>query len=247
MRVDRPHATPFPRLHHWGLAHLLVGNAPGLGRRAPRSTPWRLRPWSVPMEQGGTVCRPWIAGQTGDQVRRDRRDPLQPYIGCRGCALADDTGHDQAPLRGPRHPNPGLAIGGMRGLRPRERRVFRMDNAPSCVQRTRSEGQRWPSLQDDKPTRLGGAIEPDAHGIFLHLDDPRRGPDRMAFRSGANGQFTQRRVMLHIAIGCPLRPGDATPARATPGLVLAPCGPMRDPPALAQAHAVKRTDRLWTV
>jgi hypothetical protein len=135
----------------------------------------------------------------------------------------------------------------MRGFRPRERLVLRLDKAPSFVHLTRSEGQLLPSRQDDKPTRLGGAIEPDAHGSFIHRDDPRRCPDRMAFRSGANGQFTQRRVMLHIEIGCPIRQGDATPTRATQGLVLAPCGPILDQPALANARAVTRTDRMWTV
>jgi hypothetical protein len=29
--------------------------------------------------------------------------------------------------------------------------------------------------------------------------------------------------------------------------VLAPCGPMLDQPALAKAHAVKRTDWSWTM
>jgi hypothetical protein len=180
--VDRHHATPFQSLHHLGIAQLMVGNAPWLGVRATRATPWRLIPLSVHMEQGGTVFRQLIAGKEGDQVRGDMRDPLQQLMGCSWRALADDKGHDQAPLRGKGHPNPGIAIGVTRGFRPGEMLVFRMDNTPQFVQLTRSEGQLLPSIQDYKPTLLGGAIEPGTHGIFIHLDEPRRCPDRMAFR-----------------------------------------------------------------
>src|SRR4029434_6527271 len=74
--VDRHHATPFARLHYLGIAQLFVGNAPWVGVRAPRSTPWRLIPFAIYMQQGGTVLRQSIAGKKGDQVRGDMRDPL---------------------------------------------------------------------------------------------------------------------------------------------------------------------------
>ena len=148
------------------------------------------------MPQGGTVFRPLIAGKKGDQVRSDRRDPRQQHMGFRLRTLADDQGHDQAPLWGQGHPDPGLAIGVTRGFRPRAMLVFRMDNTPQFVQLTRSEGQLWPHIQSNQPTRLGGAIEPGTHSIFINLDDARGHSDRMAFRSGANGPFKQRRVML---------------------------------------------------
>ena len=246
-RVDRHHATPLARLHDLGLVPLLVGNTPWMGVRAPRATPWRLVPCAIHRPQGGAVFRQVIAGTKGDQVRGDRRDPLEQHMGCSRRALADDNGHDEAPLWGKSQPDPGIARGVTVRVRPGERRVLRMDNAPQFVQRTRSEGQLWPHIPHDQPTMLGGTIAPGTHGLCIHLDDPRRGPDRMAFRSGAKGQFQQRRVMLHSAIGGSVRQGDATPTRATPGLAPAPWGPMPDQPALANAHAVKRTDRMWTI
>ena len=194
--VDRHHATPLARLHYLGIVQLFVGDAPWMGVRATRSTPWRLIPFSVHMEQGGTVFRQLIAGKKGDQGRGDMRDPLQQQIGFSLRALADDKGHDQAPLWGKGHPDPGIAIGVMVSFRPREMLVFRMDNTPQFVQLTRSEGQLWPHIQSNQPTRLGGAIEPGTHSIFINLDDARGHSDRMAFRSGANGPFKQRRVML---------------------------------------------------
>ena len=102
------------------------------------------------------------------------------------------------------------------------------------------------TIHYNKPM-LGGAIEPGPHRIVINLDDARGRSDRMAFREGANGQVKQRRVMLSIEIGCSVRQGDATPTRATQRLALAPCGPMLDHAALAKAHAIKRTDRLWTI
>ena len=141
-------------------------------------------------------------------------------------------------------PAPGIARGGMVGFRPRKRLVLRMAKAPQCVHLALSERQLWPHIQYDKPTRLGGALEP---GIFIHLDDSRRCPDRMAFCSGAHGQFKQRRVMLHIEIRGARGPGEAPSTRTTQGLAPAPCGPMLDQPAWAKAHTVKRTDRIWTV
>jgi hypothetical protein len=245
--VDRHHTTPFARLHHLGIAPLMVGNAPWMGVRAPRATPWRLRPFAIHRQQGGPVCRPWVAGNKGDQGRGDRRDALPQHIGCRLRALADDKGHDPAPLWGQGPPDPGIAIGVTRGVRPRERLVFRMDNTPQFVHLTLSEGPLLPHIQSYQPTLLGGALEPGTHGILVNLDDPRGRPERMAFRSGANGQFKQRRVMLHIDLRGTVGQGHATPTRATQSLALAPCGPMLDQPALAKAHAVKRTDRMWTL
>lgn len=122
-----------------------------------------------------------------------------------------------------------------------------MDNAPPFVQLARSDGQLWPPITHDQPTLRGGAIEPGPYGILINLDNPRGRPDRMACRSGATGQFPQRRVMRHIESGCSVRPGDATPTRATQGLALAPRGPILDQPALAKAHAVNRTGRSWTI
>jgi hypothetical protein len=245
--VDGHHAPPCPRLDHLGIAQLFVGNALWMGVRATRSTPWRLIPFSVHMEQGGTVFRQLITGKKGDQVRSDMRDPLQQHIGFSLRALADDKGHDQAPLRGQGHPDSGFAIGVMVRFRPHEMLVFRMDNAPQFVQLTLFEGQLLPQIPYHKPALLGGAIEPGTHGIFIQLDDPRGCSDRMVFRSGANGYFKQRLVMLQIEIGCSVRQGDATATCATQGLALASCGPILDQPALAKAHAVKRTDRIWAL
>jgi hypothetical protein len=59
---------------------------------------------SVPMPQGGTVFRQLSAGKKEDQVRGDMRDPLQPHIGFSLRPLADDKGHDQAPLWGKKAP-----------------------------------------------------------------------------------------------------------------------------------------------
>jgi hypothetical protein len=134
------------------------------------------------MQQGGAVFRQLIAGKKGDQVRGDMRDPLQQQIGFSLRALADDKGNNEAPLWGKSHPDPGIAIGVTVSFRPREMLVFRMDKAPQFVQLTLSEGQLLPQIQYDKPTMLGGAIEPGTHGIFIHLDDPRGCPDRIAFR-----------------------------------------------------------------
>jgi hypothetical protein len=92
-----------------------------------------------------------------------------------------------------------------------------------------------------------GAIEPGTDSILINLDDPRGGPERMAFRSGAHSQFKQRRIMLHIERGRSVCQGDATPTGATQGLALAPRGPILDQPALAKAHTVKRTDRIWAI
>jgi hypothetical protein len=92
------------------------------------------------MQQGGTVFRQLITGKKRDQVRGDIRDPLQRQIGFRLRALADDKGHDQAPLWGKGYPAPGIAIGITIGFRPREMLVFRMDKTPQFVQLTLSEG-----------------------------------------------------------------------------------------------------------
>ena len=245
--VDRPHAPPVARLHHVGIAQRVVGNAPWMGVGAPRATPWRLIPCSRYMPHGSMVCRQVITGQKGEQVRGDMRDPLPQQMGCSWRARADDTGHNPAPLGRTGPPAPGIAIGVTRGLRPRERRVLRRDNTPPLGHLTRSAGELWPPVQGHKPTLPGGPIEPWTHGILIHLHDPRRRPDRIALRQGANGQFTQCRVMLHIARGGSGRQGDAMPTRATHGLALAPRGPMRDHPALVKAHAVKRTARIGTI
>ena len=218
-----------------------------MGGRAPRATPWRLVPCARHMQQGRAVCRQVSAGTNGDQVRGDRRDPFQPQSGFSWRARADDKGYDPAPLWGKSHPDPGIARGVTGGLRPGERRVLRMDNAPPVVPRARADGQLWPRLPRDPPTRRGGAIEPGPPRLLIHRDEPRGRPDRMACREGAHGHFTQRRVMLHIARGGSGRQGDAMPTRATHGLALAPRGPMRDHPALVKAHAVKRTARIGTI
>src|SRR5262245_30259005 len=94
---------------------------------------------------------------------------------------------------------------------------------------------------------VSGAIEPGTYSILIDLEDPRGRPDRMAFRQGANGQFKQRRIMRQIDIGRSVCPGDGTPTCATQGLALAPRGPILDHPALAKAHAVKQTGRIWTI
>jgi hypothetical protein len=60
--------------------------------------------------------------------------------------------------------------------------VFRLEKAPQFVQLPLSAGQLLPHIESDKPTLLGGAIEPGTHGICIHLDDSRGCPDRMAFR-----------------------------------------------------------------
>ena len=248
--VDRHHATPFAGLHHLGRAQLLVGHTPGMGVRAPCATPWRLVPFSIHMQQGSAVFRQVITGKKGDEVCGDRRDPRQQLIGFSWRARADDNGHDQAPLWSKGHPDPGIAIGVTISFRPRERLVFRLDNTPPLVQLTRAEGQLWPPIQGHKSTLLGGAIEPGTHGILIHLihlDDPRGRPDRMALRQGANGQFKQGRVMLHIDIRGSVGQGDAPPTRATQGLALAPCGPILDQPAVAKAYAVKQTVQIWTI
>ena len=130
------------------------------GGRAPRATPWRLVPCARHMQQGRAVCRQVSAGTNGDQVRGDRRDPFQPQSGFSWRARADDKGYDPAPRWGKSHPDPGIARGVTGGLRPGERRVWRMDNAPPVVPRARADGQLWPRLPRDPPTRRGGAIEP---------------------------------------------------------------------------------------
>jgi hypothetical protein len=190
------------------------------------------------------VFRQLIAGKTGDQVRSDMRDPLQQQIGFSLRALADDKGHNQTPFWGKGHPDPGIAVAVTVGFRPQEMLVFRMDNTPQLVQLTLSAGKLLPQIQYHKPTLLGGAIEPGTHRILINLDGPGGRPDGMAFREGANGQFKQRRVMLHIKIRGAVGQGNATPIRATPSLALAPRGPILDQPALAKAHAVKRIDRI---
>ena len=142
--VDRHHVTPFARLDHLGIAQLFGGNAPWMGVWAPRATPWRLIPFSIHMQQRGAVFRQLVAGKKGDQVRGDIRDPLQQQIGFSLRALADDKGHDEAPLWGKGHPDPGIAIGVTVGFRPREMLVFRMDKAPQFVQLALSDGQLLP-------------------------------------------------------------------------------------------------------
>jgi hypothetical protein len=57
-----------------------------------------------------------------------------------------------------------------------------MDKAPQFVQLALSDGQLLPQIKYDKPTMLGGAIEPRTYGIFINLDNPRGRPDRIAFR-----------------------------------------------------------------
>jgi hypothetical protein len=202
---------------------------------------------TVSRPQGGAVGWPVLAGDKGAQVRGHRRAPRQPPMGFRVRALADDHGHAQAPRWGNSHPDPGLASGVTGGVRPRELLVCRRAKAPPYVPLTRSERQLWPHLQDDQPTLLDGALAPETPGILLNLEAPRARPARMTGRAGAKGSFTQRRLRLHIARGGAVRPGDAPPPRAPPSWALVPCGPMLDPPVLAQAHAVQRTDRRWTL
>jgi len=245
--IDRHPTTPGARLHHWGRAPLLGGQAPWMGGRAPRATPWRLVPGARHRPQGRAVCRPVSAGTNGEQVRGARRDPFQPHSGCSWRARADAKGDDPAPLWGQRHPDPGIASGVTGGWRPGARRVLRMDHAPPFVPWALADGQLGPRLPRDPPTRRGSAIEPGPPRLVIHRDEPRGRPERMACHEGAHGHFTQRRVMLHIARGGSVRPGDATPTRATHGVALAPRGPMRDHPALVKAHAVKRTDRMGTI
>jgi hypothetical protein len=94
------------------------------------STPWWLIPFSIDMQQGGTVFWQLITGKKGDEVRGNVCDPLQQQIGFSLRALADDKGHDEAPCWGKGHPNPGIAIRVTVGFRPGEMLVFRMDKAP---------------------------------------------------------------------------------------------------------------------
>jgi hypothetical protein len=245
--VDRHHTTPFARFDYLGIAQLSVGNTLRMRGWASRSPPWRLIPFSIHMQQGGTVFQQLIAGKKGDEVRGHICDPLQQQIGFSLRALAGDKGHDQPPFWGKGYPNPGIAIRVTVGFRPREMLVFRMDKAPEFVQLALSDGQLLPQKKHDEPTRLSSTIEPSTYSILINLDDPRRCPDRITFCQGANGQFKQRRVMLQIKIGCSVCQGDATPTSATPSLALSPRGPILDQPALAKAHAVKRTDRIWTI
>jgi hypothetical protein len=142
--VDRHHVTPFTRFDSLGIAQLFGGNAPWLRGWAPRATPWRLIPLPIHMPQRGAVFRPLVAGKKRDQVRGDRRDPLQHQMGFRLCALADDKSHDQPPLWGQGHPDPGIAMRVAGGFRPRERLVCRMDKAPQFVSLALADGQLWP-------------------------------------------------------------------------------------------------------
>src|SRR5437879_9241978 len=77
-----------------------------------------------------------------------------------------------------------------------------MDKAPQFVQLALSEGQWLPQMQHNEPTMLSCAIEPEADGILIHLDDPCRCADRVAFRQGANSQGKEGRIVLQIKIRC---------------------------------------------
>jgi hypothetical protein len=107
---------------------------------------------------------------------------------------------------------------------------------------------RWCGM---KPTVSGISqldVPPGLHSVqeeVLDTSEPRyadpRGyadPIQSAYvRTGVN------KIMTRFAVG----QGDTTPTRATQGLALAPCGPILDQPALAKVHAVKWTDRIWTI
>src|SRR5438046_1132532 len=125
--------------------------------------------------------------------------------------------------------------------------TFRMDKAPPFVQLALSDGQLLPQIQHNESTMLSRAIQPEADGILIHLDDPCRCADRVAFRQGANGQGTEGRIVLQITIRCSLGQGDTAPTRAAQRLALAPRRPMLHQAALTKAHTRQRAGRIRTI
>ena len=199
------------------------------------------------MEQGGAVFWQLVAGKEGDQIRRDIRDSLQQQIGFDLGTLADHKGDNQAPFWGKGDPHPRITIRLTGDFRPCQVRVFRLDKAPQFVQLALSDGQLLPQMQHNEPTMLSCAIEPEADGILIHLDDPCRCADRVAFRQGANSQGKEGRIVLQIKIRCSICQGDTAPTRAAQRLALAPCRPILHQAALTKAHAIQRAGRIRTI
>src|SRR5262249_37841995 len=54
-------------------------------------------------------------------------------------------------------------------------------------------------------------IEPSTDRVFVHLDDPRRGPQRIAFCPCTHCHLEERSVGLQAVVRCPIAQGDTPP------------------------------------